>query len=312
VRLSDWVAGKIAYAIPGGASARDTYDKMAGECGAHSILLAAFCRAVGIPARMVWGCMYIPTFGGAFGQHGWTEIYMGEAGWIPVDATAQEIDYVDSGHIRIGAFQSPLVALNPIEMKVLDYRIGSDEAAGSAEVAAERYDPIVGDYVGPRGAVFKVFVQDNCLTVDIPDQIKLALNDPDDDGYWFAKLSNRLYFEFEENEEGAIGTMILHEIVPLTRKADPDSMPADVPEDLEAYLGTYLLAAMQAEFTVLYQDGGLAVHNPLENKTIGLQPPDWRGRWRDEYNKNDIFFETNENGGVSMMNIDSINRFARK
>jgi len=41
-RLSEWVAQNIAYAIPGGGTARKTYDTRSGECGAHSILLAAF------------------------------------------------------------------------------------------------------------------------------------------------------------------------------------------------------------------------------------------------------------------------------
>ena len=40
----------------------------AGERSSHFILLATFCRAVAIPARVVWGCMYSPNFGGAFGQ----------------------------------------------------------------------------------------------------------------------------------------------------------------------------------------------------------------------------------------------------
>ncbi len=118
-RLSKWVAENIAYAIPGGGTARKTYDIKAGECGAHSLLLAAFCRAVGIPARVVWGCMYVPNYGGAFGQHGWSEIYMGKAGWITVDATANEIDYVDSGHIRIGEYQSMALPLIPKKWRCL-------------------------------------------------------------------------------------------------------------------------------------------------------------------------------------------------
>ena len=97
VRLSRWVAENIDYAIPGGGSASGALKTRAGECGAHSMLVAAFCRSVGIPARVVWGCMYIPNFGGAFGQHGWNEIYMGEAvGWVPVDSTAHETNFVDS------------------------------------------------------------------------------------------------------------------------------------------------------------------------------------------------------------------------
>ena len=61
-RLSKWVAENIHYAIPGGGTARKTYDIRAGECGAHSFLLASFCRAVGIPARVVWGGMYVPNY----------------------------------------------------------------------------------------------------------------------------------------------------------------------------------------------------------------------------------------------------------
>ncbi len=34
-------------------------------------------------------------------------------GSVPVDATALEIDYIDSGHIRIGIHQSSVIALNP-------------------------------------------------------------------------------------------------------------------------------------------------------------------------------------------------------
>lgn len=119
-RLSEWVAEEIGYEIPG-ASARQTYDSRKGECGAHSRLLTALCRAVGIPARLATGCMYTPLYGGSFGQHAWNEIYMGDAGWIMVDSTAQEVDYVDSGHIRLGQMSS----FNPQEMEVLDYKAGA-------------------------------------------------------------------------------------------------------------------------------------------------------------------------------------------
>jgi transglutaminase-like putative cysteine protease len=123
-RLSRWVAENIKGAIPGGGTARGVYETRSGECGGYSFLLDAFCRAVGIPARTVWGCMYSPSGGGVFGQHGWNEIYMGKAGWIPVDATLHEIDYVDSGHIRIGVHASATTALNADKIEILDFRTG--------------------------------------------------------------------------------------------------------------------------------------------------------------------------------------------
>jgi len=117
--LARWVGMEIAGAIPGG-SARQTYDTRKGECGAHSRLFAAFCRAVGIPSRMVMGGVYFYDKGGVFGQHGWNEVYMGEAGWIPLDTTFKEFDYCDSSHIRLGY----LTTFQPIELEVLEYETG--------------------------------------------------------------------------------------------------------------------------------------------------------------------------------------------
>lgn len=118
-RLSFFVATEIRDDIPGGGSALGTLRTGKAECGGHSRLLAALCRAVGIPVRTVMGCMYTGIKGGTFGQHMWDEVHMGEAGWIPVDATAHEVDYIDAGHIRLGT----LTSFNPIEMEVLDYEV---------------------------------------------------------------------------------------------------------------------------------------------------------------------------------------------
>lgn len=311
-RLSEWVAQNITYAIPGGGTARKTYDTRSGECGAHSILLAAFCRAVGIPARVVWGCMYTPNFGGSFGQHGWSEIYMGKVGWVPVDATAFETDYVDSGHIRVGVYQSPVTALNPQKMEVLDYRVGSGQLAETEQELLEKYGAYVGEYVHPaNNNVFKVFVQDGSLTVDIPDKVVLALNDPDEEGLWYSKLSNRLYFIFKKDDSGEITEMELHELIPLPKKSTPEEIDQNIPEEFRSYLGSYVLAALQAEFMVRYEDGSLAVDDPLAKKTVKLQFPDEQGRWRDEFNKNTIFFDWDDEGNVKSMIIDSINKFRR-
>jgi len=311
-RLSKWVAENIGYAIPGGGTARKTYDIKAGECGAHSLLLAAFCRAVGIPARVVWGCMYVPNYGGAFGQHGWNEIYMGKAGWIPVDATAFETDYVDSGHIRIGVYQALATALNPKKMEVLDYRAGSMKMGQAEEAVPGKYEAYVGEYASiSKNLVVKVFVQGGNLAVDIPEKIVLAINDPDEEGLWYSKLSNQLYCTFEKIDSGKVIEMQLHQIITLPRKSGPEKVNGNVPEKFRPYLGKYSLAALQAEFTVLYKDGSLAVDDPLAKKVIKLQPPDEKGRWVDELNKNAIFFELDNQGNVESMNIDSVTKFQR-
>ena len=132
VRLSKWVGKEIVYEIPGG-SARTTFDARKGECGSHSRLLVAFCRAVGVPARLACGGMYVPNYGGTFGQHAWTEVYMGEkAGWIPIDSTTNEFDFVDSGHIRLGSNASFM----PKTLKVLEYKVPSMEGGREATLGS--------------------------------------------------------------------------------------------------------------------------------------------------------------------------------
>ena len=307
--LGQWVADSIGYALPGGLTARNTFDIRKGECGAHSVLLAAFCRAVGIPARMVWGCMYVPNLGGVFGQHAWTEIYMGNAGWIPVDATAKETDYVDAGHLRLGHFQSISIALNAKEMEILDYRLGADSIL--TETDTEKYQQYLGAYKGQNP--LNVVIQNGQLTVDIPGKIILALNDPDENNRWYAKLSSSLFIEFNEDERGTVKELVLHEIIPLPRKADIDLQDSQgIPENLVSYPGIYELSQANADFRVFYKNGSLAIHNPLENRDIKLKSPDARGRWKDEFNKNEISFEKDANGKVNKMVIDSVNRFRKE
>ena len=312
VRLSKWVAENINYAIPGGGTARKTYDVKAGECGAHSLLLAAFCRGVGIPARVVWGCMYVPNFGGAFGQHGWSEIYMGKVGWIPVDATAYENDFVDSGHIRIGVLNSPTISLNAKKMEVLDHKLGSGKKNSEQKIDSDKYREYLAKYTNPQtNIVVSVFIDNNNLTVDIPNKVKLPFNDPGEDGLWFCKYSKNLFLKFNKDDSGKIVQMELHEIVPMQRQADSVNIGEDVPEKFKPYLGKYLLAQLGANFEVSFLDSSLAVYDPMAKRTVRLQLPDKNGRWLDEYNKNTTFFTFDDDGKVTRMNIDANSRFQR-
>ena len=86
------------------ASAAEVADTREGDCTEHAVLLAALCRARGIPARTAIGLVYVPQDQG-FGYHMWTEVFIAaprdgknladdpapdggrEGLWIPIDAT---------------------------------------------------------------------------------------------------------------------------------------------------------------------------------------------------------------------------------
>lgn len=77
-------------------SAADVARKLQGDCTEHSVLLAALCRARGIPARVVSGLV---AFRDGFAYHMWTEVWTGAA-WLPLDATLGR-GGIGVGHIKL-------------------------------------------------------------------------------------------------------------------------------------------------------------------------------------------------------------------
>jgi hypothetical protein len=64
----------------GYASATEVAASRQGDCSEHSVLAAAMCRAVGIPAQVATGLAYVEEFAGqknGFGGHAWVQVYIG-------------------------------------------------------------------------------------------------------------------------------------------------------------------------------------------------------------------------------------------
>lgn len=78
-------------------TALQTVKKLEGDCTEHAVLLAALCRAAGIPSRVVVGLVYSDQMKQpGFFFHMWTEAFTGK--WIPLDAALGGA-FVDATHI---------------------------------------------------------------------------------------------------------------------------------------------------------------------------------------------------------------------
>ncbi|NQU86871.1 MAG: transglutaminase domain-containing protein [Mariniphaga sp.] len=294
VKLSTWVAENIKGAVPGGTSAINTYNIREGECGSHSRLLAAFCRAVGIPARLSKGCMYSPYLGGSFGQHAWTEVYMGDAEWKAIDATAFEFDFIDAGHIRLGE----MTTFFPKEMKILDYRIGDGENK-TAEIP-EQFQDYLGKYLfEERNSVFEILYQEGSLAVDIPGQTVLVLNDPNEMGVLYPKMTRQINLSFVKDIYGNIKELKLQQLIPLQKKSESEVVDNNIPDKLKPLLGIYELKQAQIEFTLSYKEGFLTFDDQLTKELIKMVGPNENGRWKGESDQNEISFEKNSEGEIS-------------
>jgi hypothetical protein len=85
------------------ATASEVAENASGDCTEHAVLLAALLRADGIPARVVFGLIYIDAFAGErriFGYHMWTQAYLGGR-FVDLDATLEAP--FDAAHISLGS-----------------------------------------------------------------------------------------------------------------------------------------------------------------------------------------------------------------
>jgi hypothetical protein len=302
VRLSKWVGHEIRGAVPGGTSAINTLRTMEGECGSHSRLLAALCRASGIPARLSVGCMYSPWYGGSFGQHAWNEVYMGEdIGWVAIDATILEFDYVDAGHVKLGEMTS----FQPVSMEILDYKIAGDTGQMAGAEVPPEFASLIGPYTNMKDRnVLEVQYSGGGIAVDIMGRMLLALHPPDGQGRRYAKLSDAVYFSFPENENGEVDRMLITEKVYAMKKLDEEvSIAEEVPSELAGYIGNYVIFQLQAGFSVSYEDGSLAMKLPDVEGTRALEKTSEEDRWKDPVDGKEYAFKKNSEGKVEGMNI---------
>jgi len=121
-RLHDWVYKNIEKRpTMGMPSALDVLSSRQGDCNEHAVLMAALCRAAGIPARVAAGIVYMRN---RFYYHAWNEVYLNE--WVPVDATLGQFP-ADVTHVKFveGDMEDQLMVLNLIgrlKIEVVDYK----------------------------------------------------------------------------------------------------------------------------------------------------------------------------------------------
>lgn len=97
--IERWVHGAIAKKGMGVAfaSALEVCRDREGDCTEHAVLMAAMCRAAGIPSRVAMGLVYVT---GIFGGHAWTEVWI-QGRWYGLDATMGS-GHLDPLHLTMG------------------------------------------------------------------------------------------------------------------------------------------------------------------------------------------------------------------
>jgi hypothetical protein len=133
-QIERWVYEKVENKGLGVAfaSAREVLERLSGDCSEHAILMAAMCRAVAIPAKVVSGIVHT---NGEFEYHMWVEVWTGE-GWYALDPTIGA-GSVDATHIKLAESAIPggrvaelslgvMRVFNRLGVRIVDYTVDGE------------------------------------------------------------------------------------------------------------------------------------------------------------------------------------------
>jgi transglutaminase-like putative cysteine protease len=130
VALEQWVCRGIRTKNfnQGFSTAADVAQSLEGDCTEHAVLLAALCRARGVPARVCLGLVYSARDQG-FAFHMWNEAWIADR-WIPIDATLG-LGGIGAAHLKLrdsnlateqaeAAVMSVMQVMNQLHLQIVE------------------------------------------------------------------------------------------------------------------------------------------------------------------------------------------------
>ncbi|MBN1271603.1 MAG: CocE/NonD family hydrolase [Candidatus Aminicenantes bacterium] len=167
------------------------------------------------------------------------------------------------------------------------------------------YAPYFGKYSHPELGDMKVVEKKGKLGLDIPNRAVLTFNDADKNGIWICVLSNKINLKFSRDETGEVNGLTLSIKTSLPKKADAESIGADVPKEFRPYLGLYPVPMEGTELAVVFKHGGLAVVESGK-EAVELLGPGEDGFWIYKSSGYKISFAFGGDGNVKEMIIHQI------
>ncbi|MCP4212878.1 MAG: alpha/beta fold hydrolase [Halieaceae bacterium] len=171
----------------------------------------------------------------------------------------------------------------------------------------EELKPYLGVYTALSGPLmnkeFEVLVQNGKLAVNLPEQIVVGLQEPDEEGLWRLTIDSSMAVSFIQNEEGEVAALNWHQagqVFEVPRGEAPEEEPLDE-ESVQKYLGLYTRPEEEDSepVEVLIHNSHLAIKIPEVAAVLELYPPDEVGRWAIRLNPAvTISFQEDEAGTV--------------
>jgi tetratricopeptide (TPR) repeat protein len=230
---------------------------------------------------------------------------MGDAGWIPVDATFGETNYIDASHIRLGESAN----YRPVKMELLDYTLNIKE---NKESVFDSYTGVLGNYINlEQYRIFSIIKKDDGFAISIPDRVVLDLNPPNDKGIWYPKLTSEIGMLPKINPEGKTDKVVIYQLYRLKRISPPDSGLKNIPADFRKFAGNYQFAPIKMSVDVLFDNNGITTQEPFGKSKERISYTRTGDTWIDKSGNYEISFATNIENEITALLLTTKTEFLR-
>jgi tetratricopeptide (TPR) repeat protein len=230
---------------------------------------------------------------------------MGDAGWIPVDATINEASYVDAGHIRLGENAT----FRPVSMEILDFRSGQDNTDAIIPVDLK---PLLGSYMNiEQYKMFNIIYRNGGLAIDIPGRIVLDLNPPDDEGRCFPKLTREISLTPGDISKDKAEKLIMHQYFRLRKISSPEPGLTEIMEEFRKFSGNYKFDPAKISLDVMFLNGLLTTQDPRGKLKERISYSKIEDEWIDKSGNYKIGFITNSENEIIALILTVKTEFQR-
>jgi hypothetical protein len=151
----------------------------------------------------------------------------------------------------------------------------------------EELEPYLGKYTALSGPLmykmYEIVVQNGQLALNLPEQIIVPLQRPDDEGKWAFSIDPSIAVSFVQDENGSVTGLKFYQagqVFDVPRGTPPEEPELDLAA-VQEYLGEYEIPEAEESTTVevLIHNNHLSVKVPSVAVALELYPPDAEGKW---------------------------------
>jgi tetratricopeptide (TPR) repeat protein len=159
--------------------------------------------------------------------------------------------------------------------------------------------------------MFSIIKKDDGFAINIPGQVVLDLNPPNDKGLWYPKLTHEIGMLPIFTPDGKTNKVVMYQLYRLKKMSPSDSGIKDIPAEFRKFIGNYQFAPVKLSVDVMFDENGMTTQEPLGRSKERISYTKTGDTWIDKTGNYEISFVTNIENEITALLLTTKTEFIR-